>query len=78
VASFGTDGEDGPTPAAGGVIDQMTAAALSRNRDQLLTALRRCDAYPLLNHCDGLIETGPTGTNVADLRLVLAHPNPTT
>ena len=78
VASFGTDGEDGPTPAAGGVIDQMTAAALLRNRDQLLTALRRCDAYPLLNHCDGLIETGPTGTNVADLRLVLAHPNPTT
>jgi glycerate 2-kinase len=74
LTSFGTDGEDGPTPAAGGVIDQITATALLRNRNQLLTALRRCDAYPLLNHCGGLIETGPTGTNVADLRLLLAHP----
>ena len=74
LASFGTDGEDGPTTAAGGLLDEITATSLFRDTEQLLTALKRCDAHTLLKDCGGLIETGLTGTNVADLRLLLAHP----
>jgi glycerate-2-kinase len=36
--------------------------------------MARCDAYPLLAAAGGLIRTGPTGTNVADIRIVLARP----
>jgi glycerate 2-kinase len=74
MASVGTDGEDGPTTAAGGIIDTAVAAAVDHHTLDLETALARCDAYPLLAAADGLIETGPTGTNVADLRIVLARP----
>jgi hydroxypyruvate reductase len=70
VASIGTDGEDGPTDAAGGLIDQ--AVAVSIDEAALTAALTRCDAYPVLTKAGGLIRTGPTGTNVADLRIVLA------
>jgi hydroxypyruvate reductase len=72
VASIGTDGEDGPTDAAGGLIDE--AVAVSIDDASLTTALTRCDAYPLLTKAGGLIRTGATGTNVADLRIVLAQP----
>jgi len=72
VASIGTDGEDGPTDAAGGLIDAAVAASI--DAAALTTALARCDAYPLLAQSGGLVRTGPTGTNVADLRIVLAHP----
>ncbi|MEI6241016.1 MAG: DUF4147 domain-containing protein [Planctomycetia bacterium] len=72
VASIGTDGEDGPTDAAGGVIHSGVAASID---DAALTAaLARCDAHPLLAKAGGLVRTGPTGTNVADLRIVLARP----
>lgn len=71
IASIGTDGEDGPTDAAGGVIDATVAASIGG--EALATALCRCDAYPLLAASGGLIRTGPTGTNVADLRLVLVR-----
>ena len=70
VASIGTDGEDGPTDAAGGLIDEAVAVAI--DDASLTTALTRCDAYPLLTKAGGLIRTGATGTNVADLRIVLA------
>jgi len=46
-------------------------------RDQrldLAKSLARCDAYPLLRAAGGLVITGPTGTNVADVRIVLARP----
>jgi hydroxypyruvate reductase len=72
VASIGTDGEDGPTDAAGGLIDNAVVASI--DDAALTTALTRCDAYPLLTQAGGLIRTGPTGTNVADLRIVLAQP----
>lgn len=70
VASVGTDGEDGPTDAAGGVIDADVAGAI--DAAALTAALARCDAYPALAASGGLIRTGPTGTNVADVRIVLA------
>ena len=73
VASVGTDGEDGPTDAAGGLVDAETAARLGSD-EALVHALARCDTYPTLAAADGLIRTGPTGTNVADVRIVLAKP----
>ena len=72
VASIGTDGEDGPTDAAGGVIDTAVAGAVGGAA--LDAGLARCDAYPLLSQAGGLVRTGPTGTNVADVRIVLVRP----
>ncbi len=72
IASVGTDGEDGPTDAAGAVADAAVVAAIDDQGLNVATALARCDAYPLLAAAGGLIHTGPTGTNVADVRIVLA------
>jgi hydroxypyruvate reductase len=73
VASVGTDGEDGPTDAAGAVADASVAQAIEPRSLRLAAALARCDAYPLLDAAGGLIRTGPTGTNVADVRIVLTR-----
>ena len=74
IASLGTDGEDGPTPAAGGVVDADVVTAIDRAGLDVERTAARCDAYPLLEAAGGLIVTGPTGTNVADVRFVLAWP----
>jgi hydroxypyruvate reductase len=74
VASVGTDGEDGPTDAAGGVADADVVAAIDRLGLDVPRSLARCDAHPLLAAAGGLVTTGPTGTNVADVRIVLARP----
>ena len=74
LASLGTDGEDGPTTAAGGVVDAAVAAAVTRLRLDVARAVGRCDAHPLLAAARGLVETGPTGTNVADIRILLSRP----
>lgn len=74
IASVGTDGEDGPTDAAGGYADAAVVAEIERLDLDVPKALARCDAYPLLAAAGGLIRTGPTGTNVADIRIVLAQP----
>ena len=71
VFSFGSDGTDGPTDAAGGYADETT---LSRLREEGLDprkVLSDNDAYHALKAVDGLIMTGPTGTNVNDLSVVL-------
>jgi hydroxypyruvate reductase len=71
VLSGGTDGTDGPTDAAGGIVDGTT---VQRARDQGLNArsyLERNDSYPLLKAVGDLLITGPTLTNVMDLRLIL-------
>lgn len=74
VASVGTDGEDGPTEAAGGLIDAGIAAVARLRGLDPAAAAGRCDALPLLAAAGGLLLTGPTGTNVADVRLVLVRP----
>jgi len=74
IASVGTDGEDGPTDSAGGSADAAALAAITRLGLDVSKALARCDAYPLLAAAGGLIRTGPTGTNVADIRIVLTRP----
>lgn len=71
VFSFGSDGTDGPTDAAGGYVDGGTMAALKAAGKSAAAALAENDAYPTLNAVDGLIVTGPTGTNVNDAALVL-------
>jgi glycerate-2-kinase len=74
VASLGTDGEDGPTDAAGASADAAVARALAADPQGSEQALARCDALPLLERAGGLVRTGPTGTNVADVRIILARP----
>ena len=67
VFSVGSDGTDGPTDAAGGYADGSTLAALAAQGWQVDAALRDNDAYHALQAVDGLLYTGPTGTNVNDL-----------
>ncbi|MFO8116639.1 MAG: DUF4147 domain-containing protein [Halorubrum sp.] len=68
VASADTDGIDGPTDAAGGMADATTL-----DPDAARDALDRHDAYPLLDEADALLRTGPTGTNVNDLRVIVVE-----
>ena len=69
--SGGTDGTDGPTDAAGGVVDGFTAA-LGRDAGQSIDGtLSLNDSYTYLDTVDGLVRTGPTGTNVMDIQVLL-------
>lgn len=74
IASLGTDGEDGPTDAAGALADATVVRSLAADKPALERALARCDSLPILERAGGLVRTGPTGTNVADVRIVLARP----
>ncbi len=71
VFSFGSDGTDGPTDAAGGYCDGTTRQQLLEQGISIPAVLGDNDAYHALKACGGLIETGPTGTNVNDLSVVL-------
>jgi hydroxypyruvate reductase len=71
LASVGTDGIDGPTDAAGAIVDNTTrvrarVAALEPQR-----FLANNDAYTFFDALGDLIRTGPTGTNVGDLQVIL-------
>jgi hydroxypyruvate reductase len=71
VLSAGTDGTDGPTDAAGAIADSTT---VSRARELGLDAgafLVENDSYHFFEKVEGLVKTGPTGTNVMDVRVVL-------
>lgn len=67
----GTDGRDGPTDAAGGLVDSTTMAALERAGVDVDAALADNDSHAALKACGGLFVTGATGTNVADLAVFL-------
>ena len=71
VFSIGSDGTDGPTDAAGGMVDGDTAAALTAQGVSIHQVLRDNDAYHALEKAEGLIRTGPTGTNVNDVAVAL-------
>ena len=73
VFSAGSDGTDGPTDAAGGYVDGETAAALKNAGWSAYDALENNDAYHALGAVDGLIFTGPTGTNVNDVAVALVR-----
>lgn len=72
ILSGGTDGEDGPTDAAGAVIDADVWSVASSQGLDPADYLRRNDAYHFFDATGGLIKTGPTHTNVCDVRVVLA------
>ena len=71
IFSLGSDGTDGPTDAAGGLVDGETLAGLQAAGLTVHDVLARNDAYHALETVDGLIRTGPTGTNVNDVAVVL-------
>lgn len=66
-----TDGHDGPTDAAGGLVDGQTAAVIREGGVDPREALDDSDSHAALVAGDALIRTGPTGTNVNDLRVAL-------
>lgn len=69
--SVGSDGTDGPTDAAGGYVDGDTFDALRAKGVSIFDTLLNNDAYNALKACGGLIMTGPTGTNVNDVTVLL-------
>ncbi|HHE51555.1 MAG TPA: glycerate kinase [Candidatus Acetothermia bacterium] len=71
IASVGTDGRDGPTDAAGGIVDGETISRLREHGIDAPLRLAENDSYHALASSGDLIMTGPTGTNVADLCLIL-------
>ena len=71
VFSIGSDGTDGPTDAAGGYVDFETANHLKDRGISIYDTLRNNDAYHALQAVNGLILTGPTGTNVNDVAVAL-------
>ncbi len=71
IASMGTDGIDGPTDAAGAVASGTTLARARNLGLDPARALADNDAYPFFRALDDLIVTGPTGTNVMDVVLVM-------
>jgi hydroxypyruvate reductase len=69
--SLGSDGTDGPTDAAGGIVNGHTKEELLQQGLCIETVLKNNDAYHALQKCHGLLMTGPTGTNLNDLSVLL-------
>ena len=74
VLSAGTDGIDGSSPAAGAVVDGTTWQRGQAAGFDPAAALASFNAHPLFDALGDAIVTGPTGTNVRDLRILLAYP----
>ena len=72
VAGFGTDGIDGPTTAAGAVVDGRTISRAKQKGVSFEAALRENDSYGFFHRVGGHVVTGPTGTNVNDVYMILA------
>ncbi|MBO5357439.1 MAG: glycerate kinase [Clostridia bacterium] len=73
VFSVGSDGTDGPTDAAGGYADGNTYKEIAKSKKSAEEYLNNNDAYNALALSDGLIFTGPTGTNVNDVSILLIN-----
>jgi len=71
LLSAGTDGEDGPTDAAGAIADEQLVHRITQRELDLSQYLARHDSYHFFDAVDGLLRTGPTHTNVMDLRVGL-------
>ena len=72
--SGGTDGRDGPTDAAGGMVDQNSLTRMINAGLDPIALLNNNDSYTALQGSQDLLMTGATGTNVADLQILLLHP----
>ncbi len=73
IFSIGSDGTDGPTDAAGGIVDGESAVMMRESDVDPITYLKNNDSYRALYASGDLIITGPTGTNVNDLMVVLCR-----
>ncbi len=71
LLAAGTDGRDGPTDAAGAIIDQSTWTEIQSHGIDPLRALEQHDSYRALNAAGALLRTGMSGTNVMDLVLAI-------
>ena len=71
IFSVGSDGTDGPTDAAGGYVDTETLSTLEKEGVDVNKVLLDNDAYNALKVSNGLVMTGPTGTNVNDFAVLL-------
>jgi len=74
IFSLGSDGTDGPTEAAGGMVDGQSIARMRARSIVPEESLANNDSYHALEASGDLIVTGPTGTNVNDLMVVLVRP----
>lgn len=79
VLSAGSDGIDGNSPAAGGVVDEQTLRGQKRNSDvskelmdKAMRSIQEFDSYTFLESIGATIVTGPTGNNLRDLRILLS------
>jgi hydroxypyruvate reductase len=73
VLSAGTDGNDGPTDAAGGIVSSSSLGKATSLGLDVEEYLRNNDSYHFLEKLGALFKTGPTNTNVMDLRIVLVR-----
>jgi hydroxypyruvate reductase len=73
VLSGGTDGNDGPTPAAGAIVDQQSVQRGIQAGMKAAEYLRNNDSFHFFEKTGELLVTGPTKTNVMDVRLVLVR-----
>ena len=71
ILSVGTDGIDGPTDAAGAIIDLNSVDQMRKSDLDIFTHLEKNDSYNFLRDIDELYITGPSGTNVADIQIIL-------
>lgn len=74
--SGGTDGRDGPTDTAGGIVDRDTIKRMTQAGVNPTGLLENNDSYTALKASGDLVNTGATGTNVADLQILLIQPAP--
>lgn len=73
LLSGGTDGTNGPTDAAGAIVDHFTAMRARQTGLDLRQHLNQNNAYPFFKALDDLLITGPTFTNVMDMRIILVR-----
>jgi glycerate-2-kinase len=74
LLSAGTDGTDGPTDAAGAIVDGRTIANARSAGIDPQRFLTDNDSYNFFKQTEGLLISGPTGTNVMDMQIVLIDP----
>ena len=73
IAAAGSDGTDGPTDAAGGIVDGKTCGILAKKGISIPAVLAENDSNAALAAADALLITGATGTNVNDIYLLLCQ-----
>ena len=74
--SFSSDGTDGPTDAAGGIVDGTTLSKLIRKNISIASVLKNNDSYHALEAVQSLVKIGATGTNVNDVSVILCKEEP--